>query len=81
MTRLLAAATVGSWNWSIYSKMATGSVVTRPLAKNKESAKFPNETMNAKMAPVTMPGRIAGNVTRKKVSSGVAPSPRAASSR
>src|SRR5262245_59056284 len=75
------AAAAGSRSKLIMAKRRMGSVSTRGPARKSETVRLSKEEMKAKAAPVTMPGRRLGMVTRTKVFQALAPRLRAASSR
>src|SRR5207302_10311629 len=74
------AATVGSIFHSRYCRIAIGSVVRPAPTKNRLISRLPNEVTKPNSAAATMPGRIAGSVTRRNVVHGGAPKFLAASS-
>jgi hypothetical protein len=57
-----------------------GKVVSPGVIRNSVISRFSNDTMNANSAPATIPGRIAGSVTRRSTAKGRAPRLAAASS-
>src|SRR5919197_132622 len=60
--------------------MAIGSVVRPGPTRNKLISRLPKEETNPNSAAATTPGRIAGSVTRRRVTQGSAPRLCAASS-
>src|SRR5215831_4867821 len=75
------AAAAGSRSKLIMAKRRMGSVSTRGPARKSETVRLSKDEMKAKAAPVVMPGRRLGRVTRRKVFQALAPRLRAASSR
>ena len=63
------------------SQMRRGSVKTLRLAMNSTITSSSQEWMKAKMPPETMPGRMLGTITRRRVWARLAPRLRAACSR
>src|ERR1041385_5797896 len=74
------AATVGSIFHSRYCRIVIGSVVRPAPTRNRLISRLPNDITKPNSAPATMPGQIAGTVTRRNVVHGGAPRFLAASS-
>src|SRR3989442_1227790 len=75
------AAAAGSKSKLIMAKSRMGSVSTRGPARKSETVRLSKDEMKAKAAPVAMPGRRFGRITRRNVFQALAPRLRAASSR
>src|SRR6516164_9032707 len=60
------AASVGSLECSTAANIWTGRVAALPLTRKIESATFPNEVTNAKIAAESRPGKMLGRITRNQ---------------
>ena len=67
------AAIVGSRKSRSVDQICTGSVLTSGLVRKIATTTSSSEVAKANSAPATTPGRISGNVTRRKTANGPAP--------